>query len=498
MLFCTNENKILIPTNQESEHSKRISDFPVIPHPQHDTTFPFNQDLQHYLHGKRLLIDEIPFPSETIQSHYQYGYLKYDYGLTATKVGQTCHRCGNIHANLFASFHCSRCHQECTYCRHCIMMGRVSECTPLISWIGPKPSPRAISYKLNWDGTLSKGQKLASAKMLEAIQTNTSLLAWAVCGAGKTEVLFKGIESALSQGKRVCIATPRTDVVLELSPRLHKVFPDMEVATLYGGSEDRMKNSPLTIATTHQLLRYYRAFDTLIIDEVDAFPYSIDPALEYAANQAQTEDGTTIYLSATPSKKMQREARSGRLPSVIIPARYHRKPLPFPAMEWCGNWEKRVKKSKLPGNVLYWVHKHHSANRPIFLFVPNIELLEKIVAILKMQFGELVAGVHAKDKKRKDKVADFRAGKTKILVTTTILERGVTVANVQVGVLGAEDNLFTESALVQIAGRAGRSSQQPDGDVRFCHYGRTREMIATIDQIRRMNYRAEKGGFLDG
>jgi competence protein ComFA len=219
--------------------------------------------------------------------------------------------------------------------------------------------------------------------------------------------------------------------------------------------------------------------------------------LEYAARQAQTEGGSTIYLSATPSKKMQRAVQSGKLPSVIIPARYHRHPLPVPALEWCGNWEKRMKKNRLPGNVLYWVQKHHAANRPIFLFVPTIGLLERIVVILQKDYGELVAGVHAKDKKRKEKVADFREGKIKVLVTTTILERGVTVSGVQVGVLGAEDNLFTESALVQIAGRAGRSSQHPEGDVRFFHYGRTCEMVAAIDQIRRMNYRAKTGGYLD-
>lgn len=497
MLFCAYENKILIPTDQEKEHAKRITDFQDIPHPLLDTSFPFNQHLQHYLHGKRLLLDEIPFPFETIQSHYQHGYLKYDHGVTAAKKGNACQRCGNKKASLFAAFHCARCGRECTYCRHCIMMGRVSECTPLISWSGPKPATAPHSYTLDWNGTLSKGQQLASDKVIGAIQTNTHLLVWAVCGAGKTEVLFKGIETALTQGKRVCIATPRTDVVLELSPRLQQVFPNIEIATLYGGSEDRTKNAPLTIATTHQLLRYYRAFDTIIIDEVDAFPYSVDPALEYAARQARTEGGSTIYLSATPSKKMQRAVHSGKLSSVIIPARYHRRPLPVPALEWCGNWEKRLKKNRLPGNMLYWVQKHHRANRPIFLFVSSIDLLEQIVVILQKVYGDLVAGVHAKDKNRKEKVADFRTGKVKILVTTTILERGVTVADVQVGVLGAEDNLFTESALVQIAGRAGRSSHHPEGDVRFFHYGRTREMRAAFDQIRRMNYRADKGGFLN-
>nr|WP_316246591.1 DEAD/DEAH box helicase [Sutcliffiella horikoshii] len=375
------------------------------------------------------------------------------------------------------------------------MMGRVSECTPLISWSRPQPRTIAKSITPSWNGTLSKGQEVASNKVVKAIQNNTSLLVWAVCGAGKTEVLFKGIETALNKGGRVCVATPRTDVVLELSPRLKQAFPDIEVATLYGGSEDRAKNAPLTIATTHQLLRYYRAFDTLMIDEVDAFPYSIDKTLEYAATQARTENGCFIYLSATPSKKMQREVRAKKLESVVIPARYHKHPLPVPTLEWCGKWEKRIKKETLPTNVLNWVRKHMENGSPIFLFVPNITILEKVTDNFAKEYGDLVVGVHAKDKNRKEKVSRFREGNIKMLVTTTILERGVTVADVQVGVLGAEDAVFSESALVQIAGRVGRSSQYPSGDVRFFHYGKTNEMVAAIDQIRRINYQARKGGF---
>jgi competence protein ComFA len=269
------------------------------------------------------------------------------------------------------------------------------------------------------------------------------------------------------------------------------------MATLYGGSEERMKNAQLTIATTHQLLRFYKAFDTIIIDEVDAFPYSIDPMLQYAAEKSSKSNRAVIYLTATPSKKMQRKVRRNQLPSVTIPARYHGKPLPEPAFEWSGNWEKALKKNKLPGNVKYWIKRHRQNERPIFLFVPDIVLLEKAAAILEMEYGKEVAGVHANDKKRKEKVADFRTGKIKILLTTTILERGVTVPNVQVGVLGAEKETFTESALVQIAGRAGRSKSCPGGDVRFFHYGKTTAMVAARDQIRRMNYRAREGGFFE-
>ena len=216
------------------------------------------------------------------------------------------------------------------YCRNCIMMGKTSTCTPLISWTGPIPVTDINKAQLEWTGTLSDGQSIASKKMVEAVANSDSLLVWAVCGAGKTEVLFEGIHTALQQGKRVCLATPRTDVVLELSPRLKKVFPNLTVATLYGGSEDRHVSAPLTIATTHQLLRFYRAFDLIILDEVDAFPYSVDASLQYAVEQARKPTSSIIYLTATPNEQWQKECRNGKRNVVTIPARFHRYSLPVP------------------------------------------------------------------------------------------------------------------------------------------------------------------------
>ncbi|KHF29008.1 Transcription-repair-coupling factor [Anoxybacillus sp. BCO1] len=91
----------------------------------------------------------------------------------------------------------------------------------------------------------------------------------------------------------------------------------------------------------------------------------------------------------------------------------------------------------------------------------------------------------------------FRRGHIPILVTTTILERGVTVPNIDVAVFGAEQPIFTESALVQIAGRVGRSAQYPTGDIRFFHFGKTKAMVKAKRHIVRMNDEARKRGLLD-
>ena len=49
---------------------------------------------------------------------------------------------------------------------------------------------------LAWDGTLSLQQKETSQTIIDSIQKNQTRLLWAVAGAGKTEMLFEGIEAA--------------------------------------------------------------------------------------------------------------------------------------------------------------------------------------------------------------------------------------------------------------------------------------------------------------
>lgn len=459
-------------------------------------TCDYNQDLQKMLIGKQLLKVDLPYSEAEILHHEAHDYLQFRTGILQEKNHFRCLRCNNQDPQLFATYPCSRCQKECVYCRKCIMMGRVSTCTPLISWNGPEPANLIYNPSLEWTGTLSPGQGLASNRVVEAIQQNKEILVWAVCGAGKTEVLFAGIHEALAKGKRICIATPRTDVVLELTPRLKKVFPHIPVASLYGGSEDRHLYAPLTISTTHQLLRFFQAFDTIIIDEVDAFPFTMDETLQYAVQQARKPVSSCIFLTATPNEKWQQECRQQKRNYVTIPARYHRHPLPVPQFSWCGNWEKLLKKKKLPANVLKWINERLNQQKPMLLFAPKIAKMEHILPILQ-NLHPKIESVHAEDPDRKKKVQAMRDKEIPLLLTTTILERGVTFPNLDVAVLGAEDCIFTESALVQIAGRVGRSAEFPKGDITFFHYGKTKAMVKAKRQIEKMNLEAKERGLID-
>ncbi|MER2131423.1 MAG: DEAD/DEAH box helicase [Carnobacterium inhibens] len=417
-------------------------------------------------------------------------------GFAVIEKQMTCKRCGSnqFQDRQFAPCNCG---ENCFYCIRCLQMGKIKKCSllyhlPEENQFSPIPEPI-----LTWQGQLSKQQMQASDEIVQAIKLKQTRLIWAVAGAGKTEMLFKGIELALREGKRICIASPRTDVCLELAPRLKSAFQPVEQLTLYGDMEESYRYTQLLIATTHQLLRFKEAFDVLIIDEIDAFPFNKDTTLQFAAQKAKKNRGTIIYLSATPDKQMRRDIIQKKLAASILPARYHGFPLPEPKAIWAGDWRTAISKRQKKAVVIKEIKRLLDAKRRFLLFVPNIELMLEFSNYLEEVFPEsLFTSVSSEDENRKEKVQNMRKECYQFMLTTTILERGVTFRDIDVLVLGAEDRTFTEAALIQIAGRVGRHRDFPTGKVIFLHYGQTKALKSAITQIKKMNRLARERGLL--
>ncbi|AIW41964.1 helicase-related protein [Paenibacillus sp. FSL M7-0802] len=322
-------------------------------------------------------------------------------------------------------------------------------------------------------------------------------LLWAVTGAGKTEMMFPLLQYVLDHGGTALVATPRRDVVLELAPRLAIAFPDVSMVTLYGGSAERWQRGQLTLATTHQLLRYRQAFDLVVIDEIDAFPYHNDPMLAFAARAVCKPKGKFIYLSATPPHALQKEAARGLLPHAKVPVRFHRHPLPVPFRLGTASVQHWLQKGRLPASFIQRLRVSIQRGAQVFLFVTRISHIQTLVELLIKQLPDVpIAGTSSQDEERTAKVRLFRATEIRVLVTTTILERGVTVPRSDVYVLDADSSLFDEASLVQMAGRAGRSKDDPCGGVIFTSPQWTRGQKRAIRQIKRMNALARKKGYL--
>lgn len=147
-----------------------------------------------------------------------------------------------------------------------------------------------------------------------------------------------------------------------------------------------------------------------------------------------------------------------------------------------------IRARKVPVNYQKMDPKAITAKTAFFLFVPRIDDLPKISKILKHEVSQArFTTVHATDENRLQKVQRMRDDEYDFLVTTTILERGVTFPELDVGVIGADDDVFSSSALVQIAGRVGRSSNRPTGAVTFFISENSRNVQLAVKQIGYMN-----------
>ena len=404
-----------------------------------------------------------------------------------------CNRCLNTDNEYFKQFIYQD--EEITYCRKCLDFGMISNQTKLYRTTRTANISEEIST-LNADFKLSKLQERASNFSKGILANQETGMIWAVCGAGKTEMMFESIEQALAIGKRVCWAIPRSDVVIDLAPRLKMAFPNARVVTLHGRSEEKRDYGDIVVTTVHQMIRFYEAFDFLIIDEVDAFPYTFDEMLVRIAKRACKPNAAVVYLSATPSKKDQLDIKKGNLKSCLIPARYHLYPLDVPKFNWCANFYKKVAKGQMPNPVHRWFQEKLKSERRALLFVPTIDCGHKFKATIKKRLNIDIDFVYSSDENRLEKVSRFKEGIGQFLITTMILERGVTIPNIDVAIFACEHSVYEESALVQISGRVGRNPKWPTGEITFFHHGITGGMIDAKEQIKRMNAEANAQNLL--
>lgn len=552
-------------------------------------------------------------------------------GMERTAFGEwRCSRCGD--AENVSLVDCAACGETlCPECDECRSLGVVRGCTLL--YAGRVSDPIGVGKPVPFrTHELTPAQGRAADKLEQFVRTEggREALVWAVCGAGKTELCFPAVARVLGAGGRVLFAIPRRDIVRELGQRLRSAFPGVDTEVLHGG-EGRVERrglapGTLTVATTHQVLRFERAFDLVILDEVDAFPYRSSPMLQRAVERALRPGGHMVRMSATPSRGLIRRADKGTSVLITVPVRHHGKPLPVPALHkdrmWRGSGvrvnglsrrefslhdgltmgegigghdggamgegfgahgvgsmaeladghdgaaatsertdfhENRV--GMEPPTVRSVVRSgegsaEHSAvhsavrsDRPqgvsrrllqligeslggqpparVLVFVPDVASTEAVgrallEALSKADFirprtvsqdgsraahdshrsrsrsaPPRVLWSHASDPERDQKLRALQEGQCEVFVATTILERGVTVPDVDVIVLFADrERVFTESTLVQMAGRVGRSTDRPTGRVHFVGERISPAMKRAVEQIERMNTEAAQLGLL--
>lgn len=373
-----------------------------------------------------------------------------------------CQRCGNSDSRYIGFLNGK------PYCRRCI------------SFRG-----EGVSYKrkdskeapIEIEFALSQEQGELSEKIVTNFKNGIDTLVYAVCGAGKTEISYAVISYAIYNGLTVGFALPRRDVVIELYYRLKEAFPKNSIAAVYGQHTNNLE-ADIIILTTHQLYRYEKYFDLLVMDEIDAFPFKDNELL--ISMYERSKRGNVVLMSATPSDKVIKSFQQDGHDILELRTRFHKKEIPVPKTVIHPSFLK----------VFYLIKKlkqYKEDGKVCFIFTPSIAKCESLYRLLSIfvKGGEYV---HSKRENRVEIIGNFKKNAYLFLVTTSVLERGVTFKNLQVIVTDAdEESIYSSATLIQISGRVGRKIGATGGDVIFLAEQETNSMRKAIDEIKFCN-----------
>jgi len=374
-----------------------------------------------------------------------------------------CLRCGNKDERYFYHGH------KGIYCRKCVVFKRI-----LLS-----EEPEVRDYLIgediddySFEFELTPYQKKAADDCLEYLKGNNDVLLHCITGAGKTEIAVKSIADYLKRGLKVCYAISRREVVVELGKRFEKIFKKAKVVSVYGNHHDILSGD-LIVCTCHQLYRYYQTFDLLIIDEVDAFPLKGNELLMNVSMKACR--GQLLFSTATLNEEIRNIVKKRKMQTVRLLLRPSLKELTMPKVCYLPNVFSYF--------FLYYLFKN--SKRQFMVFVSSKKEASYLMKVFSIFFD--CTHVYADLKEREKNIREFKDRKKQIIFTTTVLERGVTINNINVIILFSYPKIFDASSLIQMSGRVNRGLNDNEGRVYIFSPFKNRAIDECLNSIKEAN-----------
>lgn len=373
-----------------------------------------------------------------------------------------CKRCNNEDPSYFYKGH------KGYYCRKCIRFSRVLLMEDLNS----------LDYDINlnveeynFSYSLTDKQIQASNKCLQYLKDNNDILLYCVCGAGKTEIVIASIAYYLARGLRVCYAISRKEVVIELEKRFKTIFPKANVVAVYGGHHNIIIGD-LIVCTNHQLYRYYQTFDLLILDEVDAFPLKGNETLMNVSLNACA--GNVIFSSATIDNNLRNVLKNRKYKKVELFVRPSFLPMVIPKIIIINKYLSIL--------CLFVLLK--KMKRQCIIFVSSKKICRNLYYIFHKLYS--ITYVYSDLDKRQENIDDFKNKKYQFIISTTVLERGITISDIDVIILDY-DHIFDQSNLIQMLGRINRGLTTNEGKAYIFTASLDKKIIETIKYLRKAN-----------
>ena len=278
-------------------------------------------------------------------------------------------------------------------------------------------------------------------------------------GYGKTEIAIRAAFKAVQDGKQVAYLVPTTILAQQhynTFVQRMKDFPvRIEMMSRFRTAseqkktiEDLRKGLVDIVVGTHRLLStdvQYKDLGLLIIDEEQRFGVRHKEKIKQVK-----EDVDVLTLTATPIPRTLHMSLVGiRDMSVLEEAPNERQPIQTYVMEYNEEMirEAIVRELSRQGQVYY-----------VYNRVNNISDIADRIQVLVPEANVAFAHGQMKEHELEKIMFEFINGEIDVLVSTTIIETGLDISNVNTMIIHDSDNMGL-SQLYQLRGRVGRSNR---------------------------------------
>ncbi len=312
------------------------------------------------------------------------------------------------------------------------------------------------------------------AQSFSVIMSGADMVGIAQTGTGKTFAYMLPILQDLKFSKqvqpRVMVLVPTRELVLQVVEEIEKFgkYSSVRVLGIYGGTninrqkEAVMEGTDILVATPGRLYDLIisrtiqlKAIKKLVIDEVDVmldlgFRFQLTNILELLPTKRQN-----IMFSATMTEDVNVFIHDFFIAPTTVSVAVSGTPL-----ENISQYAYAVPNFYTKANVLLHLLKDEAEYRKTLVFVPNKKSADLLFTLLDEFFGSEVAVIHSNKTQnyRIRSIENFNAEKTRILVTTDVMARGLDLDQIS-HVINFDTPVFPENYTHRI-GRTGRATQE--------------------------------------
>ena len=291
---------------------------------------------------------------------------------------------------------------------------------------------------------------------------STKIMDRLICGDvgyGKTEIAIRAAFKAVQEGKQVVYLVPTTILAQQHYNTFIQRFKDFPVrvdlmsrfrtqAQQKKTVEDLKKGLVDIVIGTHRVLSKdigYKDLGLLIIDEEQRFGVTHKEKIKKLR-----ENIDVLTLTATPIPRTLHMSLIGiRDMSVLEEAPMDRMPIQTYVMEYNDEMVREAMERELArGGQVYYVYNRVENIADLALRV------QKLVPDARVSYAHGQMNEHQLE----DIMYDFINGDIDVLVSTTIIETGLDIANANTMIIQDADR-FGLSQLYQLRGRVGRSNR---------------------------------------